>query len=105
MGRTYSGSRPPARGGTGATWHAGGVDDKEVIGRIDQLVEEEHRLRSHASSEGTISDKDRKRLHELEVGLDQCWDLLRQRRARKHAGQDPADVVVREEGVVEGYQQ
>jgi hypothetical protein len=81
------------------------VDDDDVIGRIDQLVEEEHRLRSHASSGATVSEADRKRLHELEVGLDQCWDLLRQRRAREHAGQDPGDAAVRDEGVVEGYQQ
>jgi hypothetical protein len=81
------------------------VDDDDVIRRIDRLVEEEHRLRSHASSGTELSDEDRKRLHELEVGLDQCWDLLRQRRARTHAGQDPGEVTVRDEGVVEGYQQ
>ena len=76
-----------------------------MIRRIDELVEEEHRLRSHASSASTMSDKDRQRLRELEVGLDQCWDLLRQRRAREHAGQDPTDAAVRDQGVVEGYQQ
>ena len=96
---------PPARGRPRSPWHAGDVDDKDVIGRIDRLVEEEHRLRSHAVSGDTMSEQDRKRLQELEVSLDQCWDLLRQRRARRHAGREPDDVEVRDEGVVEGYQQ
>jgi hypothetical protein len=81
------------------------VDDDDVIRRIDRLVEEEHRLRSHASSGNAVSDADQRRLQELEVGLDQCWDLLRQRRARQHAGQDPTEAAVRDETVVEGYQQ
>ena len=52
-----------------------------------------------------LTDADQRRLRELEVQLDQCWDLLRQRRARRHAGQDPDAAEARDEGVVEGYQQ
>ena len=80
-------------------WSSMNEDDREIIARIDRLVDEEHRLQY--SPEPT----DPQRLHELEVMLDQCWDLLRQRRARRDAGLDPADAHVRDEGTVEGYQQ
>ena len=80
------------------------MDDAELVARIGQLADEEHALeRSHAG-EG-LSDADLGRLRELEVALDQCWDLLRQRRARREAGQDPDVAAVRPEGVVEDYQQ
>ncbi len=52
-----------------------------------------------------LSDEELARVRDIEVALDQCWDLLRQRRARRVAGQDPEDVAVRPAGVVEGYQQ
>ena len=81
------------------------MDDDQVIHSIDRLVEEEHRLHGHISAGKPSSDADRRRLRELEVQLDQCWDLLRQRRARRHAGQDPDAAETRGEGVVEGYQQ
>ena len=82
------------------------LDDAELVRRIDALVEEEHRLeREHAGAGEGLSDDDRRRLRQLEVQLDQCWDLLRQRRARRHAGQDPAEAEVRNADVVEGYQQ
>ncbi len=78
--------------------------DEDVIARIDALVAEEHRL--HTSIPGTpISEADQQRLDELAVLLDQCWDLLRQRRARRHAGQDPDAAHVRPGDVVERYQQ
>lgn len=80
------------------------VNDAELVRRIDALVEEEHRLEREHTGEG-ISDDDRRRLSQLEVQLDQCWDLLRQRRARRHAGQDPGDAEVRSGDVVERYQQ
>ena len=80
------------------------MDDAEIVKRIDDLVAEEHRLERDHASEG-LADNDRERLHALEVQLDQCWDLLRQRRARRHAGQDPEQAEVRDENVVEGYQQ
>ncbi len=79
--------------------------DEDMIGRIDELVEEEQRLHGRASHGESLSDDDRNRLSQVEVQLDQCWDLLRQRRARRDAGQDPEDVAVRPEGVVEHYQQ
>ena len=80
------------------------MDDQQIVGRISDLAEEEHRLeRSHEST--PLADEELARLREIEVALDQCWDLLRQRRARRAAGQDPDTAEVRSEGVVEGYQQ
>jgi hypothetical protein len=80
------------------------MDDAEIIHRIDALVEEEHRLeRDHAAT--GLGDADQARLKELEEQLDQCWDLLRQRRARREAGQNPNEARLRSTRVVEGYQQ
>ena len=80
------------------------MEDTELIQRISELAEEEHQLeRSHASD--GLSAAEKERLRSLEVALDQCWDVLRQRRARRSAGQDPDDAVVRPSEVVEGYQQ
>ncbi|HEV7761376.1 MAG TPA: DUF2630 family protein [Acidimicrobiales bacterium] len=82
------------------------MDDAEVIRRINDLAQEEHRLEQAAGSgPGGLSDDDHARLREVEVALDQCWDLLRQRRARRSSGQDPDEAQVRPEGTVEGYQQ
>lgn len=80
------------------------MDDAEIVKRIDALVEEEHKLEASHEGEG-LTDKDRGRLRQLEVQLDQCWDLLRQRRARRHAGQDPDSAEARSADVVEGYRQ
>ena len=80
------------------------MDDKQVMNRIGALVEEEHTLERQAVGEG-LDETQQARLHEVEVALDQCWDLLRQRRARRNAGQDPEDAQVRPEGTVEGYLQ
>jgi hypothetical protein len=80
------------------------MDDAEIVKRIDQLVDEEHRLERDHQATG-LTDADRRRLAELEVQLDQCWDLLRQRRARRSAGQDPDAAHTRPPGVVEHYQQ
>ena len=80
------------------------MDDQDIVHRITQLADEEHALeRSHAG-EG-LPESDLGRLREIEVALDQCWDLLRQRRARRNAGQDPDDSAVRSEDVVERYRQ
>lgn len=80
------------------------MDDADIVSRIDALVEEEHRLeRSH--TDGGLSDEERARLRAVEVHLDQLWDLLRQRRARRHAGQDPDGAAERPPGVVEHFQQ
>jgi hypothetical protein len=81
------------------------MEDEDVIDRIDELVAEEHRLHEHATTGHPLSEADQQRLRDLEVRLDQCWDLLRQRRARRHAGQDPDGVEARDAEVVEHYQQ
>jgi hypothetical protein len=80
------------------------VDDKEIVSRISELADEEHRLeRSHEGE--PLDEGELARLQEIEVALDQCWDLLRQRRARRAAGQDPDAAQVRPEDVVEHYRQ
>jgi hypothetical protein len=79
-----------------------GMDDQDVITRINQLADEEHTL-FQKESRGEASDQDRERLKDLGVSLDQCWDLLHQRRARRSAGMDPDEASVRDEGTVEGY--
>jgi hypothetical protein len=78
--------------------------DDEIIHQIDQLVNEEHKLERDHAGDG-LDDAGRTRLRELEVQLDQCWDLLRQRRARRSAGLDPDEAEVRGPEVVERYQQ
>ena len=78
--------------------------DAELVERIDRLVAEEHELERSHSEEG-LSDDDRQRLEQIEVQLDQCWDLLRQRRARRDAGRAPAEAQLRDAEVVEHYQQ
>ncbi|MEV6300800.1 DUF2630 family protein [Actinoplanes sp. NPDC051861] len=65
------------------------MDDKSVLGRINGLVEEEHELRQQLSQGRISSDEEHARLKELEESLDQCWDLLRRRRAARSAGHDP----------------
>jgi hypothetical protein len=80
------------------------MDDVELVQRINALAEEEHALeRRHAGD--PLSQTDHDRLRAIEVALDQCWDLLRQRRARRHSGLDPDGAAVRSEGTVEGYSQ
>lgn len=80
------------------------MDDAEVIRRIGALVDEEHALEREAGQQGPDSGT-AARLREVEVALDQCWDLLRQRRARREMGEDPNDARVRPAEVVERYQQ
>ena len=80
------------------------MDDAEITARIDELVAEEHRLQQAHAGEG-LSDPDRERLGKVEVALDQCWDLLRQREGLRDAGKDPDEAQVRLEGQVEGYLQ
>jgi len=80
----------------------GAMDDAKVLHQINELAREEHELfdrESHAS----VSDAARERLRRIQVTLDQCWDLLRQRRARRAAGLEPDDAQVRDEKTVEGY--
>jgi len=79
--------------------------DDEVLGRINELVDEERALEAKASPGVPLSADDEARLGAGEIGLDQCWDLLRQRRARRNAGLNPDDATVRPASTVEGYQQ
>src|SRR5437879_6640618 len=71
----------------------GTMDDAEVLGRINELAREEHEL-FERESHGKVTDADRDRLRRLQITLDQCWDLLRQRRARRAAGLDPGEAQV-----------
>jgi uncharacterized protein YjaG (DUF416 family) len=80
------------------------MDDLQIVAHIGELTDEEHALeRAHAGE--ALSDAELERLRAIEVALDQCWDLLRQRRARRDVGDDPSTAAVRPEGVVEGYEQ
>lgn len=76
--------------------------DEDVIQQINQLADEEHQL-FERESRGEASRAERERLQEIAVQLDQCYDLLHQRRARRAAGLDPDDASVRDPGTVEGY--
>jgi hypothetical protein len=80
------------------------MNDDQVIARISELVDEEHALERTIQQEGS-SDESGDRLRRLEVALDQCWDLLRQRRARRATGEDPDEAQVRDPEIVEHYQQ
>jgi hypothetical protein len=80
------------------------VEDPQIHGAIDRMVGEEHELWERESA-GTATDADRQRLESLRVSLDQCWDLLRQRRARRDAGRNPEGAELRAPEVVERYQQ
>ena len=75
------------------------MDDRNILGHITELVEEEQRLRS-----GGTPAADAQRLKRVEEELDQCWDLLRQRRARREFGQDPEAAAPRDIGTVENYE-
>jgi hypothetical protein len=80
------------------------MDDSQIHSRIEQLVAEEHRLWD-AEEQGGGTEEERRRLAELKVSLDQCWDLLRQRRGLREAGRDPDDASLRSEQTVEQYRQ
>jgi hypothetical protein len=78
--------------------------DEQIHSRIEELVAEEQELYERGA-EGGLSDSEHRRLESIKVRLDQCWDLLRQRRALREAGLDPAAAHVRDPEVVEGYEQ
>ena len=80
------------------------MDDAEIISQISALAAEEQRLEEAHVGEG-LSDAERARLRQLEITLDQLWDTLRQRRAKRDAGGDPNDAQTRSAETVEGYQQ
>lgn len=78
--------------------------EQEILDRINALVEEEHDLRGREET-AVLMPADAERLASIEVQLDRFWDLLRQRRARRDAGQDPDDTSMRPADIVEHYQQ
>ena len=80
------------------------MDDAGIHERIERLVTEEQELYERGAG-GGLSQSEHQRLESIKVGLDQCWDLLRQRRALREAGQDPGAARVRNPEVVEGYEQ
>ncbi|MFL5628257.1 MAG: DUF2630 family protein [Ktedonobacteraceae bacterium] len=80
------------------------MDDSELLKSIDSLVKEEHALMQQVQ-QGGLNDAQRARMQEIEVRLDQCWDLLRQRRARREFGLNPEEASLRDPNTVEHYQQ
>lgn len=81
------------------------MNDQDILGRIHALIDEEHALRERLISGEVTSGEENERIKTLERSLDQCWDLLRQRRARRDAGESPDAARVRPVSEVEGYQQ
>ena len=84
------------------------MSDESIAARIERLVNEEKQLRDLEQtdrSDPDALDQDTERLRAVEVELDQCWDLLRQRRALRDAGADPNQAQARDAGTVEGYRQ
>jgi hypothetical protein len=81
------------------------MDDKQILHQISALVDEEHQLRGRVQQGQLSADDERARLREVEEALDQCWDLLRQRRAARETGGNPEEAHARPTGEVEGYLQ
>jgi Protein of unknown function (DUF2630) len=81
------------------------MDEKTILGRIGELVAEEHQLRTSVQDGDVSSETERARLRQLEESLDQCWDLLRRRRAARANGENPDNVESRPIPEVEGYLQ
>ena len=80
------------------------MDETQIHQQIEQLVAEEHELFDRVG-EGGLNADEHNRLESIKVSLDQCWDLLRQRRALRESGQDPEAAHVRPAEVVERYEQ
>jgi hypothetical protein len=98
--------RPPAGWPYGVA--SSGVGDESIAARIERLVAEEHELRSREQIDSPDADAlqaDRERLRAVEVELNRCWDLLRQRRAREEFGLDPDDASARGADTIEEYEQ
>ena len=94
-----------AIGRPGPASYGRGMDDKEIMAHIDELIETEHKLRQQLAAGELSAADERERLRSAEVALDQCWDLLRQRRAHREFGENPDEAMARPVGEVEGYQQ
>jgi hypothetical protein len=81
------------------------VDDKQILHHITELVDEEHRLRTRRVAGEVSTEEEASRLRALEESLDQCWDLLRRRRAAREIGENPDAVSPQSTAQVEGYLQ
>jgi hypothetical protein len=81
------------------------MEDKEILSHIDELIQTEHDLREQLADGKLSSEQERQRLRSAEEALDQCWDLLRQRRARREYGENPNEAQSRPVTEVEHYQQ
>ena len=81
------------------------MQDTDILATVRGLVDEEHRLREQAAQGEVDQETEQRRLAALEESLDQCWDLLRQRRARRQYGQDVDSAAARPVSQVEGYLQ
>jgi hypothetical protein len=81
------------------------MDDTDIMARISDLIDTERQLRGQLQRGELSSEEERERLRSTEDALDVCWDLLRQRRAKREFGENPRDANVRPTSEVEGYQQ
>jgi hypothetical protein len=84
------------------------MSDESVANHIERLVAEEHALRNREqvdTDDPASLEQDREKLQAVQVELDRCWDLLRQRRAIRSAGGDPDDAELRDADTVEHYRQ
>ena len=79
------------------------AQDQDILNQVNKLVSEEQELREALQHREIDESEEHQRLRAVEVALDQCWDLLRQRRALRESGKDPREAEVRPAGEVEGY--
>jgi hypothetical protein len=81
------------------------LDDKQILAHINELIQTEHELRAKVAVGALATDAEHEQLRTAEEALDQCWDLLRQRRARREYGENPDEAAGRPTSEVEGYLQ
>jgi Protein of unknown function (DUF2630) len=81
------------------------MDDKDILHNIDYLIQTEHDLRARLAAGQLTTQEEQEQLRATEEQLDQCWDLLRQRRARREFGEDPSGTAARPANEVEEYLQ
>jgi hypothetical protein len=86
-------------------WKDFSMDDQDILGHIDELIATEHDLRRRLAAGELTTEDEQQQLRAVEEQLDQCWDLLRQRRARREYGEDPSGSAARPVTEVEGYLQ
>jgi fucose permease len=103
--RTFGIKRRGASGSRRLRAYGKHMDDKEILTKINGLIETERELRDQLAAGQLSSEQERERLRSAEEALDQCWDLLRQRRARREFGENPDEAAARPAAEVEGYQQ